>query len=157
MGYRSDVKVLIDIPCRKASDVAKEIARKTEHKSEYSKDVYQLFDKFLVDKKENILILEAIDTKWYEDFDEVKEFYDWLAETSDKFDKGMEGGIHFLRIGESYDDVEEIVYGDPKEYLQLYRDIEIPENRSTIIYDFKEVDVEEKEPEKDTNKEEVEL
>jgi hypothetical protein len=36
-------------------------------------------------------------------------------------DNYKDGGIHYLRIGEDYDDIEEIVYGEPMKYIHLFR------------------------------------
>lgn len=131
MGYRSDVKVLIDIPSKKAEDLGKEIEKATLING------HSAFGEYQIDKKNNLLICEAKWVKWYEDFDEIKAFNDWIGNKQEEFENGLEGGIHFIRMGESLEDNEELIYGDPQHYLQIVRDTLNPDG-----CDFKRVNFE---------------
>lgn len=112
MGYRSEVGCLITVPNKTNSDnLAKKIA------NIYKFDDVKVFEQWGV----RYIYLHDNWVKWYEDvFDDVKAFMEFIHSWPYKT-----GGVHFLRIGESYDDVEEYVNGDPQEYIQLERSMYI--------------------------------
>ena len=64
--------------------------------------------------------------KWYDNlYEDVKETMNWINDFENNYDSG---GVHYLRIGESWEDVEEIMHGNEiKRYIEFYRYMDINE------------------------------
>lgn len=121
MGYRSDIGILITLP---ENVSAKEIIDK--FRKAYGEEDFD--DYFEVDEDvRGCVYLHVSDVKWYEGKDfgykEVNNVMELVRNWEEHF---KTGGIHYIRIGEAYDDLEEIVNGDVEEYLGVSRTIELP-------------------------------
>lgn len=122
MGYRSEISVLVTLP----KNVS---ARKVVNAFKKAWGDYDFKECFEVDSAsvEGCVYIGTIeDLKWYTGslgFEEVNNFMELINHWEEHF---KSGGVHFIRIGESYDDVEEIVSGDVKQYLSLNRVVELP-------------------------------
>ena len=115
MGYRSEVGVLITVPDKvNSSKLVEKIA------GIYGNCFYSDFDVVKEFKKdENRYIYFHCDwVKWYESFKDVKAFMKFISSWEKHY---KTGGVDFVRIGESYEDLEENVYGDPQEYIRVER------------------------------------
>ena len=112
MGYRSEVGCLITVPAKVNSE---KLVKKIH--SLYQFDNVKILDRYGV----RLIYLHDSWVKWYEEcYDDVKAFMEFVHNWPYKT-----GGVHFLRIGESYDDVEEIVKGEPQEYIQMERSMSV--------------------------------
>ena len=123
MGYRSEVAILITLP----ENVS---ARKVINKFKKAWGDYNFEEDFEVDTESVngcVYIGTKGDLKWYEGkqfgYKEVNDFMELVRNWEDYYETG---GVHFLRIGENFDDVEEIVSGEVDEFLQLTRSISLP-------------------------------
>ena len=119
MGYRSDVS----ITCNKAA--LKELFKRLK-KEKINAD---FFDIGTVNGYEDQYILNVDSVKWYSGFPVVDLFEKWRSDcmpddeelSGDQF----HGFIHFIRIGEDYDDIEDDTDGEWQEddlYVQRYID-----------------------------------
>ena len=115
MGYRSDVCMRIEF--ENAEQLLKAMQKLVEFEMEA--------DKQAIVKGWNgcdVMIVQWLSVKWYDDFySDVKEIMEWF--------KGLENdckGAHYMRIGEDYTDLEEIVIGEPYDYISLNRSFDIP-------------------------------
>ena len=117
MGYYSDVAVRIEIA--EGYDVNKVI----ENFKENFNNEYEVFDleNHLHYVKRGIVIC-GYSLKWYDSFGDVQAFYKWCEEQ--EADNENIEGIHFVRIGEDLDDIEERVYGELWDYIHIRRDFE---------------------------------
>lgn len=115
MGYRSEVGVLITVPDRVNSDKLVEKIAKI-----YGNCFHSDFDVVKQFKKEGnrFIYLHCDWVKWYESFEDVKKFMEFISSWTDNY---KTGGVDFVRIGECYEDLEEKVYGDPMEYIRVER------------------------------------
>ena len=122
MGYRSEVAMLITLP----ENVS---ARKIINRFKKIWGDYNFEEDFEVDTTsvEGCVYLAISDIKWYEGkqfgFKEVNGVMELVRNWEDYY---RTGGVHYIRIGENYDDVEEIISGEVNEYLGLRRSIELP-------------------------------
>lgn len=118
MGYRSDIGMLITLPENVSAKEIVDRFRKAWGEKDFETD-------FEVDEDvRGCVFLHIDDVKWYENFyEEVDNVMEIVNNWEDTY---KTGGIHFVRIGEEYDDVEEIVKGDVKEFLGMSRTIELP-------------------------------
>ena len=121
MGYRSEVGILITLP---NNVKAQEIIDK--FKNAWGEDFDKMFE-VDTDSVNDCVYLKIDDVKWYEGkdfgFKEVNNVMELVRNWESHYDTG---GVHYIRIGENYEDVEEIVSGDVEEYLSLCRTIELP-------------------------------
>ena len=120
MGYRSEIGILVTIP---KTTSAKKILEKMFSKWDKNefKDLFEV-TKFNREHIKFVYVNTKYDLKWYECFEEVKTTMDFINDFNKHY---KSGGIHYLRVGENYDDVDEIVVGDPFEYIHLHRYMEI--------------------------------
>lgn len=121
MGYRSGVSILITLP--ENVSARKVINKFKKAWGEDFKDYFTTDDKSV---DGCLYIGTKEDLKWYTGcygFEEVNRFMEIVNHWEEHFETG---GIHFIRLGENYDDVEEIVSGDVMEYLSLNRIVELP-------------------------------
>lgn len=116
MGYRSEVGVLFTLPTNKTIEqVIKELLF-------YYPDLKEDFSITTINEdKEYLFIRTKFDLKWYKNFTDVKDFMGYLYD----FGELKDAGVHYLRIGENYEDIEEIIYGKPLKYLKLERYIDL--------------------------------
>ena len=113
MGYRSEVGILITVPARMtAESIVMALSKKWT-------DWHECFEtsKFKENGIQFVYVHTKFDIKWYEETYEdvkatMKAIHNWKYKT---------GGCHYIRIGESWEDTEEIVAGDPAKYLNFYR------------------------------------
>ena len=109
MGYRSEIGVMITMPKHaKYEDIIKRFRKGWNDDEDFDycfeikrKEYYG--DRF-------IFIHSKIDLKWYEgSFKDVDGFMDVIRKWTDTY---KTGGVHYVRIGERVDDLEEEIYGD---------------------------------------------
>ena len=135
MGYYSEVTVEFYIEGLAPKDIYAKI--KYDLKNDFGVLLYDLFDR--VAFTHNAVILTAESVKWYETYKEVASFHKYISELGDHMDydndevdeddfNHIEGYIHFIRIGENYDDIEDYGWGN-------YWDSEIHVERY-IEYDY---------------------
>ena len=123
MGYRSEVAVRFDLPSKFGNDVKgflEEIKKQTG-----IKNLNDLFDGYYTDKfyseEDNVVILYAEYVKWYSGFyDDVDKFEEFMNDFEDFYE---DGAVHFVRIGENLEDIEEKIIGDPSGYLDVIREV----------------------------------
>lgn len=126
MGYRSDVVIQIEAYKKEALAVAKEILDECEpdelnevEEKDYSIGVpiYRLVARY--DYR-----------KWYQEYDEVKAINNLtfelgrLTENKNPSNNTIKS-VQYFRVGEDYEDIETITYGEPNKYLGITRKIEI--------------------------------
>lgn len=117
MGYRSEVGVLITVPAKVNSDkLVKKLRRVYGECFDDDFDSVEVYNRY----DNRLIYLHADWIKWYESYDDIHAFMEFLGMWPYKT-----GGVHFLRIGESADDVEESYYGDPQEFIDLHRSMSI--------------------------------
>lgn len=118
MGYRSEVGVLITVPDKVNSDKLLEKIEKVYGK--YFRNDFDVIKQF---KKDNFrfIYLHCDWIKWYESFKDVQAFMEFISLWKENY---KTGGVDFVRIGESNDDLEEAVYGDPQDFLRIERYME---------------------------------
>jgi hypothetical protein len=117
MGYRSSIGVLFTLPDKiKSKKVADDLLK-------VYPDLYDDFTLTCIKEDHEYLYLRTKnDLKWYDSYIEVSNFMEFLRDFDEKY-KG--GGVHFLRIGENYEDNEEIIYGDIEKCIQFQRSMYI--------------------------------
>lgn len=110
MGYRSNISCVIETQTKSLDEIIKEI------KESVGQDWTLLkYEKF---EKEHLILVSGEWLKWDRDYDFVKGFNNWLNNCDDD-----DIAIHFMRVGECYDDIEEIIIGEPYHLLYLDRKI----------------------------------
>ena len=115
MGYRSEVGVLITVPDKVNSNkLVEKIAKIYGDCFRSDFDVVKEFKK----DDNRFIYLHCDWVKWYESFEDVKAFMGFISSWENHY---KTGGVDFVRIGESYEDLEENVYGDPQEYIRVER------------------------------------
>lgn len=112
MGYRSEVGVLITVPDKVNSD--KLVKKINSLINDY--DSVEFYNKY----GGRFVYLRWDWVKWYDSFDDIHDFMEFLGSWPYKT-----GGVHFMRIGESSEDVEEAFYGSPQEYIDLHRSMSV--------------------------------
>lgn len=116
MGYRSEVGILITLPKRvKSETIISKLFSKWDKKD--LKQVFQIktFEEYGI----KYVYAHADWLKWYDEtFEDEKATMNFIHRFKDNY---KTGGVHFIRIGESYDDTEEIVVGEPAKFLGLER------------------------------------
>ena len=118
MGYRSEIGILITIPEETNSD---ELISKI--KDLWGDDFYDCFSvKKFSEGKYNFLTFHSNWIKWYGTYTCVMNVENFIENWEDNY---KTGGIHFIRIGEDYDDFEEKYYGTPEKYIDCVRYLEI--------------------------------
>lgn len=121
MGYRSEVGILITVPKRiKPETMVKKLFSKW--KANELKDCFKItyFEEF----GSKFVYAYCSWIKWYaETFEDEKATMHFINNYGYKT-----GGIHFVRWGEDYDDVEEIIVGKPQKWLQFERRIWLQRN-----------------------------
>lgn len=107
MGYRSDVCMRIEYDTKEQLDKAKAQVKEFEfqpNEIDISNNHY---------RDGMVLTLVWYNAKWYDfDYDYTKDIMAWF--------KDQENG-HYMRIGEDYTDVEEMVVGSPSDFISLVR------------------------------------
>lgn len=121
MGYRSDVAALFYATDKKDFPVIK-LWLEENFPMDTFKEYVRWFDRGMV--------FHETDVKWYDDYEEVKAFDAARKKFIDMFCKdgheGVQGAYEFMRVGESYDDVEDDYCGDYDGLLELSRAIQTP-------------------------------
>lgn len=115
MGYRSEVKCLINLKERDVEDVKKEIIDLVGE---------DFFDEIKTNKTKKLVLCSADYIKWYDSYPEVRNFEIWMRKQSEKFSPTNKGTIHFVRIGDDLDDIEEKCYGEMEYFLDVRRHID---------------------------------
>lgn len=115
MGYRNEVGVLITVPNKVNSDKFLE-----KIKTIYGDCFHSDFDtvKQFSECGHRFIYLHCDWIKWYESYSDVKAFTEFISSWNDHY---KSGGVDFVRIGESNDDLEESVYGEPEKYIRVER------------------------------------
>ena len=116
MGYRSEIGILVTLPRGvKASTMLKKMFGAWEENDfNYCFEVKERHEEF------NYLFVHTKhDIKWYEDcYQDVTKTMKFIRD----FEKHYKtGGVHYLRIGESIEDVEEELRGECERIIQLER------------------------------------
>lgn len=128
MGYRSDVYI------KTTRDGYKKLREEIKKENENGLKLLDNYGTLFVNDKEGTITTELQYMKWYEEFEDVRAVMNAIDELSDTYP------IHFIRIGESVDDVEERYYypdnfsGD-FDCLEFYRYVK-PIGKETKIEDF---------------------
>ena len=120
MGYRSDISILITLPEKVSAEEVIDKFRKAWDRQEADFDKY-----FEINQNVNGCVFLGIsDVKWYEyTFEEVTNVMELVRHWDEHYESG---GVHYIRLGEDYEDIEEIVSGDCEEYLSLVRYVALP-------------------------------
>ena len=105
MGYRSDGKLAI----KKTDLVKAELLLSIPTPS--------LLGECELEESDGIYFYSYVALKMYDSYPEVEEFQNWLNTLKDK-----EIPYEYIRLGESYDDVEK--QGDVLDYMYVHRSIE---------------------------------
>ena len=115
MGYRSEVDILINLP--KHVSAQKMVDK---FKKAWGED----FDIVDTTSVKNCVFLSIDWVKWYEGtYKEV----DNIMKLVNRWESHYKtGGIHFVRIGESIEDTEEIISGDCERILNVERIVTLP-------------------------------
>ena len=114
MGYCSEIGILITLPKNKTSE--KIVNELTKLMSDFK-------DNFDITHKDNWVYCHTkMSLKWYSSYEDVKAVMEWINDFEDNY---KTGGIHYLRIGESIEDIEEKVLGKPEKYIELFRGMDI--------------------------------
>jgi len=123
MGYRSEIGVMVTMPKHaKYEDIIKRFRKGWNDDEDFdhcfdikTKEYYG--DRF-------IFIRTKVDLKWYEGtFKEVDNFMKVIRNWTNNY---KTGGVHYVRIGESVDDLEEEIFGDIEECVQIQRSMYAP-------------------------------
>lgn len=121
MGYRSEINILITLP---ENVSARKVINK--FKKAWGEDFNEYFSTDDECVENCLYIGTKEDLKWYEgSFEAVTNFMELVRNWEDYY---KTGGIHFIRLGENYDDIEEICSGDVMnmKYLGLSRTTTLP-------------------------------
>jgi len=119
MGYRSDVKALV-YPLGGADNLLNYDKLKLLMNTTF-KDLYESWsDDFDWNDKHRVLMFDANSVKWYESYDEVKNFTVFLDDVQKL---GYE--YEFMRIGEDDTDVESMTSSNAERFLYVQRSIEV--------------------------------
>jgi hypothetical protein len=120
MGYRSDVAAVLYVTNKDDFPVLKLWLDQNFPVKEFE-DHIRWFDRGIV--------LECDNTKWYDDYPEIKKFNNAAQAFIDLFCAGEEevpeGAYEFMRIGEEYEDIESIWEGAYDYFLNCNRSISI--------------------------------
>jgi len=115
MGYRSNVAVMIT--AENKENFNRYLKELKESEDEALQSIIE--DSDMADNGEDAIRLNWEDVKWYEDYEDVGAFEDWLESIT-----GDEGtSYHFVRIGEDLDDIEERIEGDPNYWVYIERQL----------------------------------
>jgi len=125
MGYRSDVTALI-YPSGGEHNLLEYDKLKLLLNTTF-KDVWdewggerEFEDGWEWDDKHRVLQFTATSVKWYESYDEIKRFTEFLAKIQE-----LEYEYEFIRLGEEDNDIEYDSTGDAQGYLSVRREIEV--------------------------------
>ena len=119
MSYRSEVGCLITVQNKvNSGKLLKRLEKVYGECFSSDFDVVKEYRRYT----SRCIYLHADWIKWYGCFEDISAFMDFIGSWPYKT-----GGVHFVRIGESVDDVEEACYGDPQEFLDICRYIGIPQ------------------------------
>jgi hypothetical protein len=115
MGYRSDVTAMFYV-----SKVEHLPVLKLWISENFPMDTFHEYIRWF----DRGMIFEEGDTKWYDDYDEVKAFNASVEKYFGLMHMSAEDGddppkfcYEFVRIGESYEDIETDYHGDHCEYI----------------------------------------
>lgn len=149
MGYRSDI--YLEFKTKSAKKVMSDINEriKVGLNGKETEELYylkKLFNKIKVSEDGTKVILTAEYVKWYDYFEDVKAVMSYIDELGEEMVREQnENGrtddfIHFIRIGESYEDIEELRYGDDwASDLRIIRNVDINnEFNFDTLYDDEE-------------------
>jgi hypothetical protein len=121
MGYRSHVVIFVKHPQAKARFLLS-LPDNELFKEYYDQTGEDCF-------KEDQLLLQWGDIKWYESYPEIQEamnFYHALAEICEEgYDNNEDVCCAFCRTGEDTDDIEELGTGDYYDYVRVVTSIDI--------------------------------
>jgi hypothetical protein len=118
MGYRSDVAAVFYATDKKDFPVIKLWLNENFPMEEFKENI-RWFDKGMVFRDTHV--------KWYPDYDEVKAFDAAVENFVEMFcEDNALGSYEFMRVGESYDDIETDEYGEYEGLLELNREIVTP-------------------------------
>lgn len=129
MGYRSEIGILITLP----QDKNEALLVEQQLKEAMGKELetcfsFKHFERKGIENTYDMLYVKTnCDLKWYGSYEEVRRTMDFVNTYEEKYCNEEEHsyceGLHYLRIGESYDDMEEIIQGDPWEYINFIRSL----------------------------------
>lgn len=125
MGYRSQIALIVTLPKKVSYDTMLSKFKKAWNDD----DDFACCFRVSSDKNEYGRYLKLItksDLKWYETyFKQVDDFMKIVREFEDTY---KSGGLHYLRLGEDLTDVEEIIQGEPQEYVGFYRSLSVDDD-----------------------------
>lgn len=107
MGYRSDVKIVVALPSKRAREEV--MALYAMHPLVQKHDLAGLWQTHdMGDAGAYLLIYEDECTKWYSDFEDVQamEYMHTLLEERANADDSFRYARRFVRVGEEIDDIE---------------------------------------------------
>lgn len=119
MGYRSDVKYVIDFTSKEAKigflaqvRMIGGALQEAIEETNYDNDTTRIY-------------FAAESTKWYDSYPEVKA-HDKLLEMAEEMPPELCNGYDFVRIGEELDDIETRYGGEqpPYDLISVYRTVE---------------------------------
>ena len=129
MGCRSDVAILFTLPDNIPTEqVLKELQACLNGMTLYDgkpETLDWIFNEIKVDEEEHLIQLFAGDIKWYTGCSGYEDINNIMAYIHSFTDKYEDGGYHFVRIGESIEDVEEEFDGDDIKWLGINRSIDL--------------------------------
>ena len=143
MGYRSDVGYVIvfkasgeDFPLKHEKAFA-EFSHFVEHLRTYRETCSEEFKYMQIDKDKLIISYQAEHVKWYEDYPSVQ----WHNNLLKKVTTYETGNYRFLRVGEEFDDVEQVTH-DPTahmwDYIDVRREVVIEHIGDDLFYVLKD-------------------
>ena len=104
MGYRSDVYL-------KTTKAGYKALEQEIKKNELGYKLWKDPDKVFYDDIEETITVEWDDVKWYSGYEDVRTIENAIGAVCDKYT------MHFVRIGESYDDLEDEFYDGEDEEM----------------------------------------
>ena len=122
MGYRSEIGILITCPKRVSGDKIISRMKKawnTENGDDLEKD-FSITE--VLDGKHRYVGFHCDWIKWYESFDCVRKVMDYIGTWDENY---KSGGVHFVRIGESLGDIDEMCFGDPESYIDVWSSMSV--------------------------------
>ena len=120
MGYRSDVKYVIDFTSKEAKTAFMAQVRMIGGALQEALDETTSDDRYT-----NRIYFSADNVKWYDSYGDVKS-HNRLMEMAEEQPPEMCNGYHFVRIGEEVDDIETRYGGEepPYDAINIHRSVD---------------------------------
>ena len=116
MGYRSEIGILVTLPRGvKAKTMVEKLFSKWD--KEDFENVFEVKERY--EEFNYVYIHSKYDIKWYDTcYEDVKATMNFIRDFENHY---KTGGIHFVRIGENNDDLEEEYKGDCERIIEVQR------------------------------------